>query len=233
MEFYLGGYYLVKQNDLAHWKGRKPNPAWTVSNCINDIYPSDWAFDWLETSEEQQFEVRKELTLDAEQYKAIQAWIAQQYQAEQFDWPNLFRDRETARQFACQYTQHLPNVKLLGIYLPACQFEAFIADIQPANHYPGVGIYRQLIQKIVEDQEGQVLGYDILGIEYSGDFHCFLCNGLEKAYREQFGITFNGNGLLPTWEDAQKVIGFTASEETGAEPVPWAIWKVKEFEIGH
>ncbi|MES2734522.1 MAG: hypothetical protein V4714_22430 [Bacteroidota bacterium] len=229
MNYYLGGYYLVKQNDFSHWKGVKPKPTWTISNCINDVHPDEWAFDWVETSVERKLEVQKTLAITDDQYQEIQRWVSQKDTEDKFGWPNLFRDREAARQFASQYLFHLTGIKLLGIYLPEYLFADFIADIQPANNYPGTGIYQQLNQKVLEDGSGEVLGFDILGIEYSGDFHCFLCNCLEKAYQDQFELTFNSNGLIDSLEDAQQVLDYTNAEETGAEPVPWAIWKVKEF----
>ncbi len=222
-KYYLGGYYLAQQNLLL------PHPILTISSCLNTIFPAEWALEWVQTNKEEKEKIKQELKISEQQYKKIQQWCTQSFEQE-FEWPNIFSIKESARQIYSQFFSHLNHVKLLGLYLPEENLERMLEYLLGKENI-GYGIYKQLQKKIIEEKKGKVIGFDILGFEVGGSPHCFACNGLEKDYKEKFGIIFNEHGLFSSYEDGEKVIDYTNDEKTRAEPVLWSVWKVKEFAL--
>ncbi len=56
-----------------------------------------------------------------------------------------------------------------------------------------------------------------------------MCNSLETDYSTKLNISFNRNGLIDNFEDAEKAADFTNSPEVGAEPVLWQPWAIIEI----
>ena len=72
---------------------------------------------------------------------------------------------------------------------------------------------------------GVVLGYEVIGAEFTLDFHSWHCHGYADDVSEALGIHVNGVGLLPTYSDAAAVLNWMLDrpDSEGPEPVPWVV----------
>ncbi len=118
---------------------------------------------------------------------------------------------------------------MLAIALPAPYLEAFLTEAAPEPSYGPQGLYQMLLQQQKLSDTEQSLGFEILGAEFGGVSHSFLCNHLETAYQQQLNLNLNEHGLLASYDDAQRAAEFTNLDTTGAEPVPWYPWLVVEY----
>lgn len=227
MDFFVGGYFLVQGCHSTDWMNKTLLPAkfWTVSNCICEIYPDTWIFsrDSHSTDDRQ-----KILKLDAANFKFLQAWADELMTNDALGWPNVFLNEATARLFYLQYLTHLPDIKLLSIALPEPYLIEFIKE-NPGQG--GCGVYKKLQQRQFIDSGVISRGFEILGAEYGGSFHSFVCNSLETAYGEHLSISLNQNGLVDGYADAVKAAHYSNLDEVGAEPVLWQPWLISEYPL--
>lgn len=72
---------------------------------------------------------------------------------------------------------------------------------------------------------GEVLGYEVVGAEYSFDFHSWHCHGYADQVREALRIQVNGLGLLPTYTSGAAVLNWMLDrpENEAPEPVSWTV----------
>jgi hypothetical protein len=233
MDFIIGGYFLVQAVQSADWMNKSFLPArfWTVSKCICEIIPDTWVFSWASKSTTSTVDYQDILKLDEEGFKSLQAWADEKFRKDELGWPNLFLNLETAKQFYVQYLRHLPDIKLLSIALPDSYWHEFIEENRPEPGMGEGGVYTKLQQR--ELLQGSVIsrGFEILGDEWGGQFHSFVCNSLETAYAEQLNISLNQNGLIDSYEDAVKATNYTNLDEVGSEPALWQPWLISEYPL--
>ncbi|MBK9025835.1 MAG: hypothetical protein IPL69_18220 [Saprospiraceae bacterium] len=91
------------------------------------------------------------------------------------------------------------------------------------------GLRKNLLLRIEEDQNisEEFLGYDFIGIECDGSFHSFYCHDITNNLVDKFSLKLNSYGLFEKLEKPNEIREYLNSEETGLEPVPWYIVKVK------
>lgn len=64
------------------------------------------------------------------------------------------------------------------------------------SSFQEIGLSNNLKNRIVENENDKTIGYDLIGIEESGDFHSFHCHDLATELTEKFGIEINEFGLI-------------------------------------
>lgn len=231
MDFFVGGYFLVQGFQSADWMKNKtllPAKFWTVSNCICEIYPDTWIFSWASNSAN---DYQKILKLEEEGFKSLQAWADELMTKDELGWPNVFLNITTAKQFYVQYLRHLPDIELLSIALSEPYLIEFIEENKSGPGIGEGGVYKKLQQRQLLENSAIARGFEILGDEYGGQFHSFVCNSLETDYKERLNISLNQNGLIDSYEDAIKAANYTNLDEVGAEPVLWQPWLISEYPL--
>jgi hypothetical protein len=221
MDFVVGGYFLVQVAPSADWLKNKtllPAKFWTVSTCICEIYPDTWIFSGTSKSTKPTINYQEILKLDDESFKSLQATADE-----------MFRKDETARQFYVQYLRHLPDIKLLSIALSEPDAVEFIEENKPEPGMGEGGVYIKLQQRQLLDSSAMPRGFEVLGDEWGGQFHSFICNSLETDYAERLNISLNQNGLIDSYEDAVRAANYTNLDEVGAEPALWQPWLISEY----
>lgn len=232
MDHYLGGYYLVeglpRPAQLSHFL---PATLWTISSCLCKVYPDTWALSWVTATPVDYDAARTRLGLDAASLRTLQGRVDTAFEAERFGWPNVWLDRASAEEFYHQYLAAVPDVRLLAVALPAAFLDGFLQQHTPLPGFGACGLYQLLHRRIKLVDPGQLLGYEILGVEQGGSCHSFLCNYLEVPYRQELQVCFNEHGLIDDYADAVRAAGYTNLPTTGAEPVPWCPWLVVEYAL--
>jgi hypothetical protein len=230
MDFFVGGYFLVQGIQRADWMNKKLMPAkfWTVSRCICELYPDVWAFNWSSRPSD---DYPKILNLDDKSFESLQTWADELMTKDELGWPSVFLNIATARQFYSKYLNYLPDIKLLSIALPETYLAEYIEENKPETGLGGLGVYQKLQQREFVSDDAIARGFEILGEEYGGQFHSFVCNSLETNYSERLGISLNQHGLIDRYEDAVKATDYTNLDEVGAEPVLWQPWSISEHPL--
>ena len=234
MDFFVGGYFLVQVASSADWIKNKillPAKFWTVSTCICEIYPDTWIFSWTSKSTKSANDYQEILKLDDEGFKSVQAWADEMFRKDELGWPNVFLNLEAARQFYVQYLRHLPDIKLLSIALSESYSMEFIEENKPQPGMGEGGVYIKLQQRQLLDNSAITRGFEVLGDEWGGQFHSFICNSLETDYAERLNISLNQNGLIDSYEDAVRAANYTNLDEVGSEPALWQPWLISEYPL--
>src|SRR5262245_19547375 len=71
----------------------------TVSTCIVESYPDEWALPWVETAEAPLREIRESLSLDETDFSELRRWVARALDCGQIGWPNVYFSLHSAREF--------------------------------------------------------------------------------------------------------------------------------------
>lgn len=232
MDFFVGGHFLVQAYQSAAWSERKtmlPAKFWTVSKCICEVYPDDWIFSWTTKSSRSPKNYQEILNLDDDAFRSLQAWADEMFSKEQLGWPHVFLHRETARRFYLQYLKHLPDIKLFSIALPEAYWTEFIEENRPTPGMGEGGVYRKLLQKQPLESHAFRRGFEILGDNWGGQFHSFVCNSFEQEYEQRLNISLNQYGLIDRYEDAVRATDHTNRDEVPAEPALWQPWLISEY----
>lgn len=224
--FFLGGYYLIKMRPMR--LGR--NPVFTCSTCINDGFLDSWSYSWTTRNNDSIGEIRDAFQLDDQKIQSIRTWVDHAFDDKRIGWPDLFYDLETAQEYGNSFFSHITDKQIVSVYFSEQEAAALLSEFKPQKEGLGAsGLFDALQKKASESLSGNetFIGFDIIGIEAGGDFHSFWCHDMAKDLTERFHLTLNQYGLFEDIPDWKAVTDYMNAEETGCEPVPWFVCKVK------
>lgn len=73
--------------------------------------------------------------------------------------------------------------------------------------------------------DGEILGYEIVGADWTLDFHSWHCHAYAGEARASLGVRVNELGLLSSYSDAIKVLGWMLDLPASEAPAPvhWSV----------
>ncbi|MGD9588872.1 MAG: hypothetical protein AB7Q37_02600 [Pyrinomonadaceae bacterium] len=233
MIYYLGGYYLVllRPTSFGASPGRLIN---TASECLSENLIGHWAYPWDKPARKDSAGAEAALNLEKSKVDAIREWVGAKTTANSIGWQSVFLDVQTAIEYRERFFPDLDGVSLLGLYFSENESAEILNEFKPESKGSGeIGIYQMLLKQLpeVEGSRQKLLGFDLVGIEYGGDFHSFHCHDMAGELSNRFGLVLNRFGLFNEVSDWQPVLDYMNDEETGCEPVPWFAVKVKLIDL--
>ena len=231
MNYFLGGYYLIKVRP-ASFGSVKNRYIQTCSSCINDSLLEDWAYSWDTQNDKNLNEIISLYKIQATLIPKIRNWVDLKLEEGKIGWVNLFRDLQSAQTYQEAFFSHLKDIKLMAIYFDTQEMDHLIDDFNPENDAQGnIGLYQNLKMRIPEIKSAneKFIGYDIIGIELDGNFHTFHCHDLANQLATNFNIHTNEFGLYNSIPNMSEVLDFMNNEDNGFEPVPWFIVKTTQI----
>jgi len=81
----------------------------------------------------------------------------------------------------------------------------------------GASGWFEVVQKVQPLPDGQLLGFELLNVEYGNVSHSWLCNHLEVHFSETLGIQPNRWGLIEELGNARQCCDDINEEKVGAE----------------
>ena len=231
MKFYLGGYFLLKLQPLKF--GTKIGEiVYTCSDCINDNTINDWAYSWTIDNSAETEEAKDKFCLDDNKVISIRTWIEKKQEEKKIGWKNVFTDLESAIEYKQTFFSHFDEIKVIALYFDEDDTRNLLDDFKPQSEEFGeIGLRLTLLRQIEENENEELLGYDLIGIELGGDFHSFHCHDIGTELSTKFGLILNRNGLFDDNKDWTQVLDYLNDEENGCEPVPWYVTKTKLINI--
>lgn len=229
MTNYLGGYYLIKLKPLK-FGSRIDSLVYSCSDCINDNLVETWAYSWTTDNDTQIESIKSDYLISDKAISEIRKWVDEEHNEKKIGWPDLFADLETASVYRQKFFFHLTDLKLFAIYFNERETESFINEFKPKGEKEDeIGLYQLLSKKIVEKENSneRTIGYDLIGVEFGGDFHTFHCHDIAEELADKFGLKINDFGLFENCNDWTPVLDYLNDEENGCEPVPWFVVKTK------
>jgi len=229
MLFYRGGYYLIKLRPIG-FGTQISKSVFTCSDCINDSLIGSWSYSWTTNNDLAIEEIEDQFQLKTEQIQSIREWVDRAYEDKRIGWSNLFCDLETAQEYSRTFFEHLPERQIISVYFSEAEVADLLSEFKLSDEGRGaIGLYDSLLKKVPESLLARetFLGFDLVGIECSGDFHTFYCHDISKDLVERFKLTINQYGLFEDIVDWKPVVDYLNAEENGFEPVPWFVCKVK------
>jgi hypothetical protein len=228
MANYFGGYYLLRLRKFDY--GRlKDKEIYTCSDCINDSLIKGWSFSWTIKGKDEIENIQRDFQINKETIDNILVWADKKLESKTVGWINVFADLETVKEYKNQFFPHLKDTKIFSIYFPDSEATDIIEEFKPKENNGTLGIWDNLTKKTLEtnDPKETTIGYDLIGIEMSGDFHSFNCHDIADELIEKFGVTINNYGLIDEQKDWKPLTDYMNDEANGHEPVPWYVCKVK------
>lgn len=221
--FIVGGYFLAKPADKAEWMTDfLPSKIISASSCIVDMLPEVWSVDSIKTPAQIK-SLANHYNVSVEKLPEIINWVENNCESE-IGLGNIFHSVSKAKEFASLFYD-VSGLNVIGIGLS----HEFVVDHfrEEDEEY---GVYRLLKQEKSLESGGEILGFEVLGTDYNS-FHSWLCNGLEKGCKKEFGIIPNQNGLIETFEEARKCAEYANRDEVGAEDCLWLPWLILKYKI--
>ncbi|MEE6450086.1 hypothetical protein RAH41_05870 [Gottfriedia acidiceleris] len=161
----------------------------------------------------------------------MESWIQDKFDLKEFEYPQIFPSLDLAKEFFNTFLNHIKDLRIIGIGLPNIYLDSFLEEegtiSKPADEK--TGLENVLTRKeFIVDETGSFKGYEILGYE-TNLFHSYLCNGLEKDFKNQFNFTLNEYGFIKSLADADRCCHIANDEDLETETVFWLPWAIFEY----
>jgi len=228
LRYYIGAYYLIKlrKSKFGTYEGKELH---TCSTCINDSYFDAWSISWTENGKIISQETKSDFNLDKNLIGRIQKWSDQKFEENKIGWICTFADLKTLTEYKKSF---FPEVKaeILSINFPETEKTEFLELFNPEKSSNGeIGLSKNLKKGIIESGTELTLGFDLIGIESSGEFHSFHCHDLASDLIEKFGIEINEFGLIKENDRWNEMVEYMNDEKNGFEPTPWFYVKINKI----
>lgn len=229
MDFFLGGYYLLKPKPLS-FGSRTAKTVLTASECINDNLIGFWAYPWDKKARKDSAQAQEVFGLDRAGVDSIRQWVAEKTAANLIGWESVFFNKQTALEYKEKFFSHIDEVVLLAIYFNEDQRAEVVTEFRPeSDEFGEIGVYKSLMRRMLEaDAQGEdLIGFDLIGMEVNSGFHSFHCHDMANDLISKFDLVLNQFGLFDEPNSWNAILNYMNDEDTGCEPVPWYVTKVK------
>jgi hypothetical protein len=230
MKYYLGAYYLIKLHK-ANYGSIMDTRIYTCSTCINDSYFDSWSITWSAVNNSDNVkEAKEEFNLTNSQITDIQTWADQKFEEKKIGWINTFSDYDVLSEYKNKFFSNVQDYLILSINFPETEKNDLLEEFSIKEKGIGaIGLWENLHRNIPEvtDESEVEIGFDLIGVELSGDFHTFHCHDLADELIQKFNIEINQYGLITSEDNWEQMVEYMNDEENGFEPVPWFFVKVK------
>ena len=230
MKYYLGAYYFIKLQK-ANYGSIKDTRIYTCSTYINNSYFDSWSITWSAVNNSDNVkEAKEEFNLTNSQITDIQSWADQKFEQKKIGWINTFKDYDVLSEYKNKFFSNVHEYLILSINFPETEKNDLLEEFSIKEKGIGaIGLWENLNRSTPEvpDESEVEIGFDLIGVELSGDFHTFHCHDLADELIQKFNIEINQYGLIAGEDNWEQIVKYMNDEENGFEPVPWFFVKVK------
>ena len=226
MDYYKAGYYLIKTRKIE-FGTFVDKVVLTCSNCINYSLLDSFSRSWT-ILENDISNTIKNFNIDYKTIKQIHSWTNKMDIENKIGFPELFYSIDSVREYRDKFFSHLKDCEIYGIYFPQTEMENLIKEFEPyGENFDEIGLRNRLRKGEIENDNGKLIGYDLIGVESDGGFHTFHCHDLYKDLKKDLEIEINEYGLIDSDEKWKELVDYMNDEDKGFKPVPWYFTKIK------
>lgn len=223
-EYYSAGYLIIEKCDRGEWMDDRilPTKVVSASKCICDGYPLMWGLShsWrrdddvfafnvpskppgqkLQGRDEIVNHVKNRLDLDRKSYSKLRKWIKREHRAGHIEFPNIFLDLNTAKEFHQKYLEHILDLEIIGMGVSKETIDKYrrdekrsqmrwIAERRMRSEAPVRGLFFERLEDYMPDERTFKMREDsllvvlsryepidpsgaVLGFEILGDDGCY------------------------------------------------------------
>lgn len=218
----VGGYYIVRPlpTPIGLGDGLLPENILTLSSCLTDVFPPWWALPSTQRSTEEQAAAIAELGLHEARLEPLMHLVNDSLRRGDLHWPCVWQSPQAAERALSLLHEGSVEFHVIELAVPVAARAGLLRELEPDPGLGACGLYTVLRANKEAEPVGVRLGWEVLGVEFGGDFHSWLCNGIHKIARDRLGIRPGALGLLQSEAEARSVVGLI-DDGLGAEPVPW------------
>ncbi|RJP02832.1 hypothetical protein D3D03_03300 [Exiguobacterium sp. RIT452] len=205
-----------------------PETVLSVSSCLCKQYP-DTSILWG-NSEVKKARYMDQLGLSLNTVQLFEQWIEEHRNTGDVLFPQVFSSLHSAQDFLNRFLIQHPGIRIISIGLPERYKSDFLEDIElfSSKNPEPYGVEKMLLQHHPPEKDGaKKVGYEVLGFD-SGSFHSYLCNGLERDFRQHFNFSPNRFGLIDSIEEADRYSDYCNALGEETESVLWLPWGIFE-----
>jgi len=172
-----------------------------------------------------------QLGLSLNNFQLFEQWIEKHRNTGDVLFAQVFSGLHSAGDFLNRFLVHLPGIRIISIGLPERYKSDFLKDVElfSSKNPKPYGVEKMLSQHHPPGIEGaKKVGYEVLGFD-SGSFHSYLCNGLERDFRQHFNFSPNRYGLINSIEEANRYSDYCNALGEETESVLWFPWAIFEY----
>jgi hypothetical protein len=239
--YVCGGYFIVKaannSGPVEFCEICKANlPAGdivTLSACLTVTLPHNWAYEWVDTSDEERKRRGQIWGLRNSHLNEFIEWTTERQRAGEIGYPNALLTLDTARELLRRFPIIPNGWKLLGLGLRRDNAASYVAEWGPLKENESLPSVAEAISKeFALDPSGNVIGYEVLGWEVDG-FHSWFCSRSEKDVCKELGVRPGSNGLFESYDDAVKIANAAVRPHDAAPfgSIAWYPWVVVSYPI--
>ena len=210
------GYYICEKSVVPAWLGINCEELLTISNCFSVTHPDLTCCYFINDREKERTVYHKKWDITEEKAVLLQNDIRAMFESS-LAIDGRFLNLEDAKRIRGKYFDEdkcvIVSVSTTEEYYNALTKELSANSSGKNDFFSGV------------EDKNELLGYDILGWDYSG-FHTFLCNSLHK---ELESIRFNKYCLLEN--GFETVENFAEQIQDKGELVEWIPCRIGRCKI--
>jgi len=231
--FVAGGYFLTKLADRPEWVRATsdellPGRLFSSSACVSGRLPGIWAHDWAKPAPDPALQ---EWGIDSNRLPEIQEWVGERYMRG-VKWETVFASPALAREFVRRFVGARGDLVLFGLGLHEADVGSFLEDTTPVGDMGAGGVYETILAGQPMAEGGLRVGFEPLEDDSgSGQFHSWLCNGVEQRAFEVYGVRPNQHGFIDHPEDAERIADAINQDLFPAEPGLWLPWLVVTYPL--
>jgi len=230
-EYVCGGYYITRSVDKpAYMSNLLPDKLFGFA-CVSTFIPDLWTLSWTSVPKADRIKNASFFELSSSQLQELIKWCDASFE-KLIEWPGMCLTLDTAAFIVKKILSHLSDVIIFGIGLHKNDVPAFVTATESTPE--GVnssGLYKLLSKDTRLNENGTVLGFDLLEVEYGMIGCSWLCNNLVQPVYDKFSIRPNQHGFIENFEAAHKCTDFFRSGDVGAEPGLWLPWLIMQYKI--
>ena len=190
----------------------------SASDCIAEFFPSFWALREARVSEQDRAAAAAKFGITPHDLPKVIEYMTRARDRQELGWPRVWFSTQSAIAAIKRFLSVLDDVVLVGLGVPQDLADDFLAGAGPMDTSD---ICTMLRAGNPLASGGTPLGWEVVGYEFGGDFHSWLCNHIEKEAYARLGIRPGANGLIVCENDARSILSLVGLDDVGAEPVPW------------
>jgi hypothetical protein len=219
-DYVCGGYFLARVARSYRKSAFLPNAIVTVSECLTQTLPNSWAIEWMQDDQKRRQESARRCGLDGDDIERFILWTTERVNRDEIGVNNVMFSKSTADDLLQSFAFDRTDWRLLALGLRKDRIESFLANLRPDQGPRTFGVRDAVKHRKEPNPKGDLLGYDVLGMNGCGEFHSWFCNSLEERIATELGIRPGPDGLLATYAEAEACAEY-AARPGAAEPVAW------------